>query len=94
MVIKACKASPANVKGGENIFLGVIHYLTEFFPVVYAFECKKFYWGSGNNHSIKLFVVDFAGWNVKLVQVIFVGIFAFVAFDSNQGNFNLERGVS
>ena len=94
MMIKTCKAAPAQIKGRVNVLSCVIHDFAKLVPVINISKFNLLEWGTGNQHTVELLIKELAGRNVKTVQIAFISIFAVMIFHVNKGNLNLKGSVS
>ena len=69
MVIKACLSAPANVQRGMDIGLAPLHDPAQFIPVVHFLKRHLLHRRAGNDHAVKLPVLQFIKGLVKGKQM-------------------------
>ena len=69
-VIEACEGSPAQIHGGEDVFLRPVDDLAELIPVVYLLEGQLFYGRTRDDHAVVVFALEAVEGVVELNKVV------------------------
>ncbi len=94
MVVEASLGAYTDMQGGKYIMPAPIHYFGELIPIVEFLIFKLFHGRPGYDHAIKTLVFYLRKCLVKILQMLFRGILGKMALGAQEGDFQLQGGIT